>query len=280
MPEIVTVPATGFYVYRLVDPRCGRAFYVGKGQRGRAWQHQQDVVLGRKSANAAKCRRIAEIVGFGLDVQVEIVAQYDDELDALDHEFRLVDADPTLTNVQPGGVGRTMSPKVIRWLRERRVARVLAERAKRKVEVRTGELGRYKDSLRQFLDLAEGSRSEAEVKAWVEEREAALEELANRGPRVRGKRAPKIRGRSRRARRKRAEAKKANILRNPPRPAGNPAVGYLAKDLNRKHVPLAAVPVATTVVAAEPKAKPWWHKGIPGRERKGEGQAPIPRAPA
>lgn len=33
----------GYYVYRLIDPRNGDTFYVGKGQRNRVFDHIKGV---------------------------------------------------------------------------------------------------------------------------------------------------------------------------------------------------------------------------------------------
>jgi len=98
----MTYPS-GFYVYRLIDPVTARPFYVGKGHRSRAWQHQRIVARGESTGNKRKDDRIRAIIALGRNVEVEIIARYNLEIDALDHEYRLVDADPTLTNVVPGG---------------------------------------------------------------------------------------------------------------------------------------------------------------------------------
>lgn len=56
-------PPTGFYVYRLLGPRTGLVFYVGKGQRFRAWHHQLAVAAGRVHANAAVEAAITDLIG-------------------------------------------------------------------------------------------------------------------------------------------------------------------------------------------------------------------------
>jgi hypothetical protein len=108
-----------FYVYQLADPRTGTVFYVGKGQNRRAWDHERAVAAGKSSGNRRKDDVIRDILAYGLCVDVQIVAEYADETDALDHEYRLVDAMPTLTNVQPGGIGWAETPAQ----RDRRRAR-------------------------------------------------------------------------------------------------------------------------------------------------------------
>lgn len=59
-------PPPGFYVYRLLDPRTGLVFYVGKGQRFRAWHHQRAAAAGRVHANTvveAAAAAITSLIG-------------------------------------------------------------------------------------------------------------------------------------------------------------------------------------------------------------------------
>lgn len=109
-----------FYVYQLIDPRNDLPFYVGKGQWDRAWHHQRAVERGVSFCNARKTARISEILAAGYNVEVLIVAEYDLESEALEHEWRMVDADPTLTNIMPGGIGRLVDPA---FVERRRLAR-------------------------------------------------------------------------------------------------------------------------------------------------------------
>lgn len=118
---------SGFYVYRLVDPGSSLPFYVGKGQRRRAWWHQAVIANGGSSGNERKDNKIRTILGRGQDVKVEIVACYRVEADALDHEFRLVDANPTLTNIVPGGGGNPIVAEKRRQRLQVLRARKLAE---------------------------------------------------------------------------------------------------------------------------------------------------------
>ncbi|MCP1550689.1 MULTISPECIES: GIY-YIG nuclease family protein [Methylorubrum] len=103
----------GFYVYRLVDPSNGETFYVGKGQRSRAWHHERLVRAGRSAGNPAKCARISQILAADSRVIVEVEAAYTLESDALEHEWRLIDGMPRLTNLMPGGIGAAQTPEQI-----------------------------------------------------------------------------------------------------------------------------------------------------------------------
>lgn len=132
----------GFYVYRLSDPRDGRTFYVGKGQRDRAWQHERFVRAGKPAGNPSKCERIQQIAGAGLAVKVTIVAAYILESDALEHEWRLVDSLPDLTNLMPGGIGSAQTPEQItrrQVLRQRKLDEV---RRREREEARLREIDR------------------------------------------------------------------------------------------------------------------------------------------
>jgi hypothetical protein len=59
--------ALGHYVYLLIDPRNGEAFYVGKGVGGRFFEH--DYV----EDGALKSARFSEIKAAGLEVKVDII---------------------------------------------------------------------------------------------------------------------------------------------------------------------------------------------------------------
>jgi hypothetical protein len=92
------------YVYRLIDPRNGETFYVGKGQGNRVFSHirAEQNLEGDELDN--KVRRIREIRLAGFDVAHVIHRHGMDEATAFDVESALIDAYPGLTNVV-GGTG-------------------------------------------------------------------------------------------------------------------------------------------------------------------------------
>lgn len=165
----------GFYVYQLVDPRNGLPFYVGKGQGDRAWQHERQVKAGKPGGNARKVAKIENILRVGLSVGVEVVAEYDLESDALDHEYRLVDRLPTLTNVMPGGCAPVRGPmtpeqearyeRVLALRRLERVRKLAALREKERAEALKLRLERERAFL---LQGAGAERYGAEITAWLE----------------------------------------------------------------------------------------------------------------
>lgn len=79
-----------YYVYRLVDPRSGRTFYVGKGKGKRARDHAAMVKNGHESGNSLKDAIIADILRAGLQPFVIIESFFTTEAEAFAHEKRLI----------------------------------------------------------------------------------------------------------------------------------------------------------------------------------------------
>lgn len=78
-----------FYVYQLVDPRDGAIFYVGKGKGDRVRHHVRQAKRGR-IGNQEKHDRIIAILADGRIPVEMIVAEFDDEREAIDHEEDLI----------------------------------------------------------------------------------------------------------------------------------------------------------------------------------------------
>ena len=94
----------GWYVYRLIDPRNGETFYVGKGQGNRVFAHirAEQGLEGDELDN--KIRRIRDVRLAGFEVAHVIHRHGMDEQTAFEVEAALMDAYPGLTNIA-GGVG-------------------------------------------------------------------------------------------------------------------------------------------------------------------------------
>lgn len=92
-----------YYVYRLLDPRTGLAFYVGKGTGRRAWSHEARARKG-KVDNAPKHLAICEIHAAGLNVTVEIVLDKTSETEAFALERQMIEEAEGLTNIAGGCV--------------------------------------------------------------------------------------------------------------------------------------------------------------------------------
>lgn len=90
------------YVYRLIDPRNGETFYVGKGRGDRVFSHVRADVDGDELDN--KLKRIREIRLAGFDVAHVIHRHGLDDKTGFEVEAALIDAYPGLTNAV-GGAG-------------------------------------------------------------------------------------------------------------------------------------------------------------------------------
>jgi len=90
------------YVYRLIDPRNGETFYVGKGKGNRVFVHirVEESLEGDEIDN--KLKRIREIRLAGFEVAHVIHRHGMDEKTAFEVEAALIDAYPGLTNIVGG----------------------------------------------------------------------------------------------------------------------------------------------------------------------------------
>jgi hypothetical protein len=95
-----------FYVYRLIDPRNGETFYIGKGVGDRVFQHAQAELnatdFDDETDISAKLGRIREIRREGLDVLHVIQRHGLTKEEAFLVEGALIDVFPGLTNLQGG----------------------------------------------------------------------------------------------------------------------------------------------------------------------------------
>lgn len=88
------------YVYRLIDPRNGETFYVGKGKGNRVFAHAQGSI--EEDSLSEKMTRIREIRLSGFEVAHVIHRHGMDESTAFEVEAALIDAYPGLTNIMDG----------------------------------------------------------------------------------------------------------------------------------------------------------------------------------
>lgn len=102
-PEIARKLKT--YVYRLIDPRNGETFYIGKGQANRVFSHirGEETLEGDELDN--KLKRIREIRLAGFEVAHVIHRHGMDSKTAFEVESALIDAYPGLTNIADGAGG-------------------------------------------------------------------------------------------------------------------------------------------------------------------------------
>ena len=100
-----------YYVYRLIDPRTGQTFYVGKGKGNRLYAHINDALKNyagetyidaEEDEISAKIKQIREIKNSGLEV-IHVIQRYGlTEKEAFEVEAALIDCYPGLTNIQNG----------------------------------------------------------------------------------------------------------------------------------------------------------------------------------
>ncbi|MFN0070577.1 MAG: LEM-3-like GIY-YIG domain-containing protein [Chloroflexota bacterium] len=102
-PEVAV--KLGTYVYRLIDPRNGETFYIGKGKGNRVFAHIQAAQALEGDALENKIRRIREIHLAGFQVAHVIHRHGMDDKTAFEVESALMDAYPGLTNIAGGHGG-------------------------------------------------------------------------------------------------------------------------------------------------------------------------------
>lgn len=96
------------YVYRLIDPRNGETFYVGRGKGNRVFQHAADAIKGDPASSEddaekdQKLERIKNIQHDGFEVGYIIHRHGMSEEVAKEVEAALIDAYPGLTNLIAG----------------------------------------------------------------------------------------------------------------------------------------------------------------------------------
>ena len=100
-----------YYVYRLIDPRNGQTFYVGKGKGNRLYAHINDALKNFDGENyldtdedevSAKIQQIRDIKKSGLEV-IHVIQRYGlTNKEAFEVEAALIDCYAGLTNIQAG----------------------------------------------------------------------------------------------------------------------------------------------------------------------------------
>ena len=108
-PEVIG--ELGHYVYRLIDPRNGETFYVGKGVGNRIFSHINEVKNDSDLDELSdKLKTIREIHNAGLDV-IHVIHRHGMEKEtALAVEAALIDAYPSAANIMAGAGSNDFGP--------------------------------------------------------------------------------------------------------------------------------------------------------------------------
>lgn len=98
LPEVIK--KLHYYVYRLIDPRNGETFYIGKGKDNRVFAHARGDI--ESDLLSEKMTRIRSINLAGFDVAHVIHRHGLSEETAFEVEAALIDAYPGITNIMDG----------------------------------------------------------------------------------------------------------------------------------------------------------------------------------
>jgi hypothetical protein len=110
----------GHYVYRLIDPRDGATFYVGRGVKDRVLQHVKEALVYEEDQDeeSEKIKTIRQIHAANLE-PIHIIHRHGLTLDeAKIVEAALIDYTPGLTNIQGGEGSGQFGPANLKQLVE------------------------------------------------------------------------------------------------------------------------------------------------------------------
>jgi len=118
-PEVID--EIKYYVYKLIDPRDGNIFYVGKGKGNRVFDHLKASLdfKGEEDEQTEKIGTIRSILNAGLE-PIHIIHRHgiEDEKTAFEVEAALIDSVPGLSNVVSGHGSNDRGPSNAKLIQE------------------------------------------------------------------------------------------------------------------------------------------------------------------
>ena len=156
-PEVIS--GIDYYVYRLIDPRNGNTFYVGKGRGNRVFDHMKCALAFENEEDAAstRIRTIQKILQDGLDV-VHVIHRHGlGEKTALEVEAALIDAYPGLSNEVAGQYGSERGPMNALQIEAKFKAEIIDEIAEKCIIIKVAQ---------RSIDYNNGDIYEATRAAW------------------------------------------------------------------------------------------------------------------
>lgn len=128
-----------YYVYKLIDPRNSKIFYIGKGQKKRMYQHVKDVQCGRTPNNNKKLNnKIKKILKLGLKVKYKKLFITENEQAAFNKEIKIIKEIElkNLCNLTEGGegnIGRKFTKKHKQKISESKKGITFSKEHKKKI---------------------------------------------------------------------------------------------------------------------------------------------------
>ncbi|MEL6536150.1 MAG: hypothetical protein AAFQ98_12110 [Bacteroidota bacterium] len=116
-------PHLGYYVYRLIDPRNGETFYVGKGKENRVFDHVNQQLGASEEEDEVSLKKVTiqQILNANLE-PIHVIHRHGlTESEALLAEAVLIDAIPGLSNIQAGRGSNDFGPMHVTEIQNRYV---------------------------------------------------------------------------------------------------------------------------------------------------------------
>ncbi len=168
-----------YYTYVLIDPRIGKIFYVGKGQKRRMYKHVNEVKRGRipNGSNVYLGRKIKKILSSGHRVKYKKVFITENGKDAFEKEKELIAEIglENLCNIAIGGkvgngmLGRKHSEETKKKLSDFNKGKKLSEETKKKISESMKDIKRSEETKKKMSEAKKGRKLSEEHKRKLSE---------------------------------------------------------------------------------------------------------------